>query len=550
VGENGSCLAYAHHLRFVVVAGVVFFPASLAAVVRCRRDSAEGRGNGRQAALCDENYLNRGGGVMLRASTSLTISHGWSLIVITGVAGLAVGLALLMLFDVNLLTLVRSQFASAADSMVVALLLMSAAGALVIHRLRRQNQLLIKAVENMPQGLCMMDSAARLIICNERYLELYGLKSGQLRPGCSMRDMLEHCRAAGTFFGNPDRYVADYLARIAEGKWISTANEMKDGRIIARATRPMPDGGWVDTHEDITERRRAALQKSSVQAHEQRRLMVENAIMSFRQNAESLLKSVADSAGEMRATAEILLGSSEKTTQHAEGAVHSSNEASSNVESVAAAAVEMSKSIAEISRQLVRTSDMVRIAVTEAQGTNEGISGLAQAAQKIGDIVKLIRAIAEQTNLLALNATIEAARAGDAGKGFAVVASEVKSLAVQTAKATEDISSQIAAVQESTTGAVEAIRRIAGRMQEINEFTSAVAASVQEQDAATGEISENVASAAGGTKAVVSVLAEVATAATQTRSSAQSLLEASDAVATATANLRREVERFLAKVAA
>ena len=138
--------------------------------------------------------------------------------------------------------------------------------------------------------------------------------------------------------------------------------------------------------------------------------------------------------------------------------------------------------------------------MNEAETTNEQIAGLADAAQKIGDVVKLIRDIAGQTNLLALNATIEAARAGEAGRGFAVVASEVKSLAVQTAKATEEIASQILAVQGSTTSAVDAIRNIAGRMKEISSYTSAVAASVEQQNAATGEISQNVAGAAQGTE--------------------------------------------------
>src|SRR5205807_557965 len=152
--------------------------------------------------------------------------------------------------------------------------------------------------------------------------------------------------------------------------------------------------------------------------------------------------------------------------------------------------------IAEIAEQLTRTTEVVRGAVNEAGTTNDQISGLAQAAQKIGDVVKLIRDIADQTNLLALNATIEAARAGDSGRGFAVVASEVKTLAVQTAKATEDIAGQIQAVQSSTGGAVEAIRRIAERMREINGYTSAVAASIEQQSAATGQISCNVTSAA------------------------------------------------------
>ena len=147
---------------------------------------------------------------------------------------------------------------------------------------------------------------------------------------------------------------------------------------------------------------------------------------------------------------------------------------------------------------------------SEAGATNDQIDSLASAAQKIGDVVKLIQDVAGQTNLLALNATIEAARAGEAGRGFAVVASEVKSLAVQTAKATEEIAAQISAVQGSTSTAVEAIGRIVDRMREINQFTAAVAASVQQQNAATGEISQNVASAAHGTKEIVAVLGEVA----------------------------------------
>ena len=151
-------------------------------------------------------------------------------------------------------------------------------------------------------------------------------------------------------------------------------------------------------------------------------------------------------------------------------------------------------------------------------------------AQKIGDVVKLIQDIAGQTNLLALNATIEAARAGEAGRGFAVVASEVKSLAVQTAKATEEITHEIASVQASSGKAVSAIRDITQRMQDINSYTSAVAISVEQQEAATGEISHNVASAATGAKIIVAALGEVAGSVTQTRSSAQTMLAASEEV--------------------
>ena len=277
--------------------------------------------------------------------------------------------------------------------------------------------------------------------------------------------------------------------------------------------------------------------------------MLEEAISSFRHRMESTLKVVSESAGSMQATAAGLFGASDQTLQRAEGAVRASNEASANVETAATAAGELSSSIAEISRQLTHTSDVVRAAVSEAETTNSQIAGLSDSAQKIGAVIKLIRDIAEQTNLLALNATIEAARAGEAGRGFAVVASEVKSLAVQTAKATEDIAKQILAVQASTGSAVEAIRNISGRMREINTYASAVAVSVGQQNAATGEISHNVASAARGTNMVVSVLGDVAGAATATRASAETVLSASQSVETAVGKLRTEVEGFLGKVA-
>ena len=192
---------------------------------------------------------------------------------------------------------------------------------------------------------------------------------------------------------------------------------------------------------------------------------------------------------------------------------------------------------------------MARGAVAEAQVTNEEIGGLARTAQKIGDVVMLINNIAGQTNLLALNATIEAARAGEAGRGFAVVASEVKSLAVQTAKATEEITAQVLAVQTSTGSAVEAIRRITKRMQEIDQFTSAVTNSFGEQSVATGEISRNVVSAAQGTKVVTSILEEVVGSIAKTDSSAAMVLSASQAAEVTAMNIRENVEGFLRKVA-
>jgi len=486
---------------------------------------------------------------MLRPLISIAVRRGWLLILLAGIICLGTSLAILGATNVQLFSLIPAPAAWAADSLMLTLLGLSAASVFVIHCLRQQNRLLAAAVENMPQGLCMLDSSARLMLCNERYLDIYGLNAKQILPGSRLRDLLEHCRAAGTFSGDSDVYATECMDRSAQGKMTSTAFEMADGRIIALASRPMPGGGWVDTHEDITERRRAALQRSSMQEHQQRRIALEEAIGVFRRRAENLLKSTSESATTMRTMASALVGASGQTARRAESAAKRSHQASKNVKSAAVAAEEMSTATAEISQRLGHTADIVCVAVKEAQTTNEQVAGLAQAAQKIDDVVQLIRDIAGRTNLLALNATIEAARAGEAGKGFAVVASEVKLLAVQTAKATEDVAGQIAAVQKSTAMAVAGISRIAERMREINEDTSSVAASVHQQDAATGEISHNVGSAADGTKVIASELSDVAGEACDARTSAQTLLEACEGVASVAANLRGEVESFLGKVA-
>jgi methyl-accepting chemotaxis protein len=335
----------------------------------------------------------------------------------------------------------------------------------------------------------------------------------------------------------------------AKGQSTQVYVQASDGRIVLAKNEPLPDGGWVSTHEDVTEQRHAEQELAAIRDQEQLCTVIDAAIASFRPRAEKLLSSVSGSATAMRSTASELLGSSDQTSQRAESTLQAFNEASGNVETAAVAADELSRSIAEISRQLIHTSNVVGLATTVARATDSEIADLASGAQKIGDVINLIRNIAGQTNLLALNATIEAARAGEAGKGFVVVAAEVKSLAVQTAKATEEIANHILAVQNSTGGAVEAIRQIATRMQEINEYTTGVAASVEQQNSATEEISHNVANAADGTGHVVAVLGEVAGAAIETRSSAQVVRDASESAESAVANLRLEVEDFLAKVA-
>jgi methyl-accepting chemotaxis protein len=268
----------------------------------------------------------------------------------------------------------------------------------------------------------------------------------------------------------------------------------------------------------------------------------------FRDRIDEVLNALSNNAQMMKSTASALLRSSDETTQQAEGALRESDVASSNVSAVAGAAEELSNSIEDIRRQLDHTQVMVGEAVTRSEATNQQYAELMEAAQKIGDVIKLIRDIAGQTNLLALNATIEAARAGEAGRGFAIVASEVKSLAVQTAKATEEISAHILAVQQSISGAVGAVCAAEQSMHEISTSASSAASSVLQQNEATSEITRNAVNAARRTASVVSVLARVAEAATGTHAAAQTMLDASNSVDSSVGGLRVEIEGFLRKV--
>ncbi len=417
------------------------------------------------------------------------------------------------------------------------------------RRVAAKNRRLSTAVDNMSQGLLRFDAQGRIVLRNRRYIEMYNVSPKIVRPGCPLRELLQHRKETGLFAGDVESYCQKILDGAAKGESTQAYVQGGDGRIVLAKNEPLPDGGWVSTHEDVTEQHRAAQERAAINDQEQRRAAIDAAIAAFRPQAERLLSSVNDSATAMRTTASALLGFSDQTSQRADSATQALRDATANVGIAAVAVDELSRSIGEISRQLTHTSNVVALATNEARATDGEIAGLASGAQEIGDVVKLIRNIAGQTNLLALNATIEAARAGEAGKGFAVVASEVKSLAVQTAKATEEIASHILAVQNSTGGAVEAIRQIATRMQEINASTAAVAAAVEQQNSATGEISRNVASAADGTGHVVEVLDEVTCAAIETRSSAGTLRDASQSTDAAVADLRVEVEDFLTKAA-
>jgi methyl-accepting chemotaxis protein len=268
----------------------------------------------------------------------------------------------------------------------------------------------------------------------------------------------------------------------------------------------------------------------------------------FESSVKDVVEGLSVAASEMQATAKQMAANASDTSTQSTTVAVASGEATSNVETVAAAAEQLSASIGEISRQVNESALIAERAVGEAGRTNTTVKGLADAASRIGEVVKLINEIANQTNLLALNATIEAARAGTAGKGFAVVASEVKSLAGQTAKATEDIAAQIGEIQSSTADAVAAIDTIGGTIGQINHIASTIASAVEQQGAATAAIARNVNNAARGTQKVSSTISRVTQAAEDTGRAAQHVLTLSSNLSTQADALRTQMERFLSGV--
>ncbi len=283
---------------------------------------------------------------------------------------------------------------------------------------------------------------------------------------------------------------------------------------------------------------------------EKRQIAIEGYIKRFDETVGAALNTLASASTEMQSTAQSMSATAEETSRQATAVAAASEQASSNVQTVATAAEELSASIGEISRQVTESTRIAGQAMNDAERTNSQVKALAEAAQKIGDVVKLINDIAGQTNLLALNATIEAARAGEAGKGFAVVASEVKSLANQTAKATEDIGAQIKAIQSATGDSVAAIEGIGGTIQRINEIATTVASAVEEQGAATKEIARNVQQASTGTNEVSRNISGVTQAAGETGAASTQVLGAAGELAKQGELLRAEVSRFLADIRA
>ena len=300
----------------------------------------------------------------------------------------------------------------------------------------------------------------------------------------------------------------------------------------------------------IEAERLAAEQEAERRAKERRAQTLDALTGAFEAKVGQLVGALSSAAVEMEATAQSMSATAEQTNEQSMAVASAAEQAATNVQTVAAAAEELASSISEIGRQVTQSSSIAGQAVEKARHTDATVRSLAESAQKVGEVVTLIRDIAGRTNLLALNATIEAARAGETGKGFAVVASEVKSLATQTAKATDEIAGQIGQIQAAVGEAVAAIEGVGTIIEEMSQIAAAIASAVEEQGAATQEIARNVQQAAQGTQEVTSNIVGVKQAAADTGAAASQVLGAAGQLSQQSAEIATEVGDFLGGVKA
>src|SRR5882762_8032199 len=289
---------------------------------------------------------------------------------------------------------------------------------------------------------------------------------------------------------------------------------------------------------------------TQARAKAERHAAMENIASDFERSVTGIVRSVSTAAAGMQTTAQSMTATASDASARAATVGSASESASNNVGTVAAAAEELSSSVTEISRQVTRSSEIASKAVGDAERTNATVQALSTGAEKIGEVVKLIHSIAAQTNLLALNATIEAARAGESGRGFAVVASEVKALANQTAKATEEISAQVAAMQASTSEAVSSIGGITETIAQMSEITISISTAVDQQGDATREIARNIQSVAAGSSEISAHIGGVTSAAAATGKAATDVLSNARELDNQSGMLRNAVDEFLVKVRA
>jgi len=361
---------------------------------------------------------------------------------------------------------------------------------------------------------------------------LGGVLAVLLGTGMS-RPMIAMCKAMHELAGGNFDVVLPGLGRKDELGEMAAAVEEFKMQAIAKA-----------------ERDAASLDEQNKAAAAGRRAELIRFADEFEANVGSIVANVSASAVQLEASAGTLTRTAETTQDLSGQAAGASEQASSNMQSIATATEELSASVDEIGRRAQESNRIAEAAVLQAQQTDGRIGKLSRAAQEIGDVVKLITAIAEQTNLLALNATIEAARAGDAGRGFAVVASEVKSLASQTAKATDEISTHIAGMQDATKESVAAIKEIGGTIGQISNIASTIATAVEEQSSATQEIARSVQNVAEGTGEAATNIMEVNRGAAETGSASANVLEAAQSLSAESARLREELDRFMANIRA
>ncbi|WP_243374057.1 methyl-accepting chemotaxis protein [Microvirga solisilvae] len=364
--------------------------------------------------------------------------------------------------------------------------------------------------------------------------------------GCILLGLLLSWIIGNRQIAQPLQAVTNALQKLASGDFALPKVKPSRDEIgaIWKATQVFADA------MQETQQLRQEQAQAEIRAAEKRKAEMAALAQQFEQSVGGLVQHLSSSAGELETTARSMSSVANQTTSQSMTVSSAAQQTSANVQTVAAATEELSISIREIAGQVTQSSRIADRAVEGAQRTNVTVQQLASMAEKIGNVVQLINNIAGQTNLLALNATIEAARAGEAGKGFAVVASEVKDLASQTAKATEEISSQIGSVQQATQQTVEAIQEIARTINEMSQISVSIAAAMEEQGAATAEIARNVQEAARGTEQVTGNISDVQQGASDTGAAASQVLGSAQELSRRSSELSREVSVFLTEVRA